>query len=152
MRDGAVWTTVPAHADRQYKRELKNACSWSIKHTWSHLIVQAELMADIILTAFRTYCQPIHEFWAHPMADTVTFGKYVTGLRQKSKESKFGTSENDMLREIVFSLNDQWLKERLLRVKSHNWESDRPLQSSWDCQSKIAGNEYNTARKSNTCS
>lgn len=79
-------------------------------------------MADV-LAAFRTYCQPKkntvferHQFWAHPMADLITIEKYVTELRQKSKDCEFGASENDMIRDkIVFSLNDQRLKERLLR-------------------------------------
>ncbi|KAK7879228.1 hypothetical protein WMY93_033987 [Mugilogobius chulae] len=79
-------------------------------------------VADI-LAAFRTYCQPKkntvferHQFWAHPMAESVTIEKYVTELRQKSKDCEFGPSETDMIRDkIVFSLNDQRLKERLLR-------------------------------------
>ena len=78
---------------------------------------------DDILDAFKTYCQPKkntvferHQFWAHPMTDSVTIEKYVTELRQKSKDCEFGASENNMIREkIVFSLNDQRLKERLLR-------------------------------------
>lgn len=89
-------------------------------------VVQAnetELTEGDILTAFRTYCQPKkntvferHQLWAHPMADTVTIEKYVTELRQKSKDCEFGASENDMIRDkIVFGLNDQRLKERLLR-------------------------------------
>lgn len=50
------------------------------------------------------------------MADTVTIEKYVTELRQKSKDCEFGASENNMIRDkIVVSLNDQRLKERLLR-------------------------------------
>lgn len=84
---------------------------------------EAELIVDDILTAFGIYCQPKkntvferHQFWAHPMADTVTIEKYVTELRPKSKDCEFGVSENDMIRDkIVFNLNDQRLKERLLR-------------------------------------
>lgn len=76
-----------------------------------------------ILAAFRTYCQPKkntvferHQFWAHPMAENVTIEKYVTELRQKSKDCEFGASENDMIRDkIVFSMTDRCLKERLLR-------------------------------------
>lgn len=50
------------------------------------------------------------------MADAVTIEKYETELRQKSKDCEFSASENDMKRDkIVFSLYDQWLKERLLR-------------------------------------
>lgn len=50
------------------------------------------------------------------MAEMVTIEKYVTELRQKSKDCEFGASENDMIRDkIVFNLNDQILKQRLLR-------------------------------------
>lgn len=95
---------------------------------------EAELTVDDILYAFKAYCQPKkntvferHQFWAHPMSESVTIEKYVTELRQKSKDCEFGASEYDMIRDkIVFSLNDPRLKERLLR------ESDLTLERAID--------------------
>ncbi|KAL6476523.1 hypothetical protein MHYP_G00150220 [Metynnis hypsauchen] len=50
------------------------------------------------------------------MVDLASIDKYVTELKQKSKDCEFGGSENDMIRDkIVFRVNDQHLKERLLR-------------------------------------
>ena len=81
-----------------------------------------ETMNDI-LKAVDAYCLPKknvvferHQFWAYAMADSASVGKYVTELKQKSKDCEFGGSENNMIRDkIVFSVNDQHLKERLLR-------------------------------------
>lgn len=81
---------------------------------------------DDVLAAFRAFCQSKkntvferHQFWAHPLPDSITIEKYVTELRQKSKDCEFGASENDMIRDmIVFRMNDQRLKERLLREPS----------------------------------
>lgn len=73
-----------------------------------------------VLEAFRSYCQLKkntvfeYQFWAHPMAESITIEKYVTELRQKRKNCD--ATENDMIRDqIVFSMHDQRLKERLLR-------------------------------------
>lgn len=76
-----------------------------------------------ILAAFRAYCLPKkntmferHQFWVYLMAESFTIEKYVTELRKKSKDYEFDNSENDLIRDkIVFSMNDQDLKERLLR-------------------------------------
>jgi len=79
-------------------------------------------MQDIV-TALEKYCLPRknvvferHQFWAYPMPDSITIDKYVTELKQKSKDCEFGSTESEMLRDkIVFSIGDQRLKERLLR-------------------------------------
>lgn len=76
-----------------------------------------------IITALEKYCLPKknvvferHQFWAYPMPDSITIDKYLTDLKQKSKDCEFGTMESDMIRDkIVFSTTDQRLKERLLR-------------------------------------
>ncbi|KAL1268589.1 hypothetical protein QQF64_033952 [Cirrhinus molitorella] len=50
------------------------------------------------------------------MTDSITIDKYVTELKQKSKDCEFGSTESDMIRDkIAFSISDQRLKERLLR-------------------------------------
>ncbi|KAK7886269.1 hypothetical protein WMY93_025890 [Mugilogobius chulae] len=82
----------------------------------------APTMAEI-LKAFRDYCSPQknvvferHQFWSHPMLTAITVDRYVTELRQKSKNCEFGANEDDMIRDkLVFSINDTRLKERLLR-------------------------------------
>lgn len=81
-----------------------------------------ETMQDIV-TAMEKYCLPRknivferHQFWAYPMLDAINIDKYVTELKQKSKDCEFGSTESDMIRDkIVFSISDQRLKERLLR-------------------------------------
>lgn len=83
---------------------------------------EEETMQDIV-TALEKYCLPRknivferHQFWAYPMLDTSNIDKYVTDLKQKSKDCEFGSAESDMIRDkIVFSISDQRLKERLLR-------------------------------------
>lgn len=50
------------------------------------------------------------------MADGITVDRFITELRQKSKDCEFGPSENDMLRDkLVFSITNPSLKKRLLR-------------------------------------
>lgn len=79
-------------------------------------------MADV-LTAFKEYCSPQknvvferHLFWSHAMSSGTAVDRFITELRQKSKDCEFGRSEDDMLRDkLVFSINDPRLKERLLR-------------------------------------
>ncbi len=81
-----------------------------------------ETMQDIV-TALEKYCLPRknvvferHQFWAYPMPDSITIDKYVTELKQKSKDCECGSTESDMIRDkIVLSISDQCLKERLLR-------------------------------------
>ncbi len=49
------------------------------------------------------------------MADGMRVDRFITELRQKSKDCEFGPSENDMLRDKpVFSITNPSLKERLL--------------------------------------
>lgn len=57
-----------------------------------------------------------YQFWSHTMSSGITVDRFVTELRQRSKDCEFGRSEDDMLRDkLVFSINDTRLKERLLR-------------------------------------
>lgn len=78
---------------------------------------------DDVITAFKEYCSPQknvvferHQFWSHPMSEGTSVDRFITELRQKSKDCEFGQSENDMLRDkMVFSITDTHLKERLLR-------------------------------------
>lgn len=82
----------------------------------------SESMEDV-LTAFKDYCSPQknvvferHLFWSHAMSSGTAVDRFITELRQKSKDCEFGPSEDDMLRDkLVFSINDPRLKERLLR-------------------------------------
>lgn len=90
---------------------------------YNTLNLREEEAVKDVLPAFEAYCLPKkntvferHQFWMYPMTASVFINKYVTELRQKSKDCEFGASENDMIRDkIVFSMNDQYLKERLLR-------------------------------------
>nr|XP_054591203.1 uncharacterized protein K02A2.6-like [Nothobranchius furzeri] len=48
----------------------------------------------------------------------IVVDRYITELRQKSKDCEFGQNVDDMIREkLVFSINDSRLRERLLRDK-----------------------------------
>ena len=90
---------------------------------YNTLSLPEEKTMNDILMAFEAYCLPKkntvferHQFWAHPMTVSGSIDKYVTKLRQKSEDCEFGAAENDMIRDkIVFSMDDQRLKERLLR-------------------------------------
>ena len=82
-----------------------------------------DIVMDDVLEAFKEYCSPQknvvferHQFWSHAMSPGITVDRFITELRQKSKDCEFGRSEDDMLRDkLVFSINDSRLKERLLR-------------------------------------
>lgn len=82
-----------------------------------------EVTVDKILEAFRNYCTPKknvvferHQFWTCVMHEPMQIDKFVTELRQKSKNCEFGTSEDDMIRDkIVFSVTDKSVTEKLLR-------------------------------------
>lgn len=84
---------------------------------------EEEKMMDNVLESFRMYFSPQknvvferHLFWSHPMIEGTSVDRFITELRQKSKDCEFGPSENDMLRDkLVFSIIDSHLKERLLR-------------------------------------
>lgn len=55
------------------------------------------------------------------MAESVTIEKYV--IEQEKEECDFRTSDNDMIRDkIIFSMNEQRLKERLLREPHFTFE------------------------------
>lgn len=91
-----------------------------------------------VLKAFKDYCSPQknvvferHQFWSHMMVPGISVDKFITELRQKSKDCEFGRSEDDMLRDkLVFSIDDSRLKERLLR------ETDLTLRKAIDiCRS-----------------
>ena len=82
-----------------------------------------EVTMEEVLTAFRDYCSPRknivferHQFWSHTMSSGILVDRFITELRQKSKDCEFGRHEDDMIRDkLVFSINDARLKERLLR-------------------------------------
>lgn len=73
-----------------------------------------ELTVEEVLTAFKNYCSPQknvvferHQFWSHPMSPGITVDRYITELRQKSKDCEFGRNVDDMIRDkLVFSIND----------------------------------------------
>ena len=81
-----------------------------------------DVTMEDVLDAFKDYCSPLknvvferHLFWSHPMTGGTSVDRFITELRQKSKDCEFGISENDMLRDkLVFSMTDSHLKERLL--------------------------------------
>lgn len=83
-------------------------------HRWEH--------RNNVITAFKEYCSPQnnvvfewHQFWSHAMSSGFTMDRFITELRQKSKDCEFCRREDDMLRDkLVFSINDPRLKERLL--------------------------------------
>lgn len=82
-----------------------------------------EISMEDVLIAFKNYYSPQknivfqrYQFWSHTMLSGITVDRFVTELRQRSKDCEFGRSEDDMLRDkLVFSINDTRLKERLLR-------------------------------------
>ncbi|XP_060789528.1 uncharacterized protein LOC132894151 isoform X2 [Neoarius graeffei] len=82
-----------------------------------------DISMEDVLMAFKEYCSPLknvvferHQFWSHAMSSGITVDRFITELRQKSKDCEFGRSEDDMMRDkLVFSINDPRLKERLLR-------------------------------------
>ena len=114
-KDEKVQVAILLHAIGEEALEVYNTLDVDVGE-------DGDLTVSGILDAFKAYCLPRkntvferHQFWAHPMKK-ISIEKYVTELRQKSKDCEFGASENDMIRDkIVFSLNDQRLKERLLR-------------------------------------
>uniref|UniRef100_A0A1A8IVJ0 Peptidase A2 domain-containing protein n=1 Tax=Nothobranchius kuhntae TaxID=321403 RepID=A0A1A8IVJ0_NOTKU len=83
------------------------------------------LTVEEVLKAFKTYCSPQknvvferHQFWSYPMSPGIVVDRYITELRQKSKDCEFGPNVDDMIRDkLVFSINDSRLKERLLHDK-----------------------------------
>ncbi|KAK0139061.1 hypothetical protein N1851_024415 [Merluccius polli] len=83
----------------------------------------ANATMEEVLKAFKDYCSPQknivferHQFWSHTMSTGISVDRFITELRQKSKNCEFGRNEEDMIRDkLVFSINDTRLKERLLR-------------------------------------
>ncbi|XP_028329405.1 zinc finger protein 2-like [Gouania willdenowi] len=75
------------------------------------------------LQAFKNDCGPKknvvferHELWCHQRTSGTPVDRFITELRQKSKDCEFGMIENDMLRDkLVFSITDSHLKARLLQ-------------------------------------
>ena len=63
-----------------------------------------------VLVAFKDYCSPQknvvfkrHQFWSHTISG-ISVDRFITELRQKSKDCKFGRNEDDMIRDkLVFS-------------------------------------------------
>ena len=50
------------------------------------------------------------------MSAEISVDRFITELRQKSKDCEYGRNEDDMIRDkLVFSINDIRPKERLLR-------------------------------------
>ena len=50
------------------------------------------------------------------MSTGIAVDRFITELRQKSKDCEFGRNEVDMIRDkVMLSINDTRLKERLLR-------------------------------------
>ena len=101
-----------------------------------------------IMNAFRRYCIPQknivferHQCWSHSMAEGVSVDKFVTELRQRCNNCKFGAGENDMIRDkLVFSLPDARMKERLLR------ETDLTLDKAVDiCRAAEAAKSQSQA-------
>ena len=64
-----------------------------------------------VLVEFRDYCSPQknvvferHQFWSHRTSSGISVDRFITELRQKSKDCKFGRNEDDMIRDkLVFS-------------------------------------------------
>ena len=120
-KDRKIKVAILLHALGEEALEVYNTLD--IAHGEDEGEEEDEQTVNDILAAFRAYCLPKkntvferHQFWAHPMSGNTTIEKYVTELKQKSKDCEFYTTENDMIRDkIVFSMNDQRLKERLLR-------------------------------------
>lgn len=79
-----------------------------------------DISMEDVLKAFKEYPQKNvvferHQLWSHAMSSGITVDRFVTERRQKNKDSEFGRSEDDMLKDkLVFSINDPRLKERLL--------------------------------------
>ena len=79
----------------------------------------ANATMEEVLKAFKDYCSPQknvlferHQFWSHTMSTGISADRFITELRQKSKDCEFGGNEDDMIRDkLVFSINDTRLKE-----------------------------------------
>ena len=87
-----------------------------------------------VLDKFRHYCKPRqntvyerHCFWSRNQGNCELIDQWIKDLRIKAKLCEFGDQEDLMIRDnIVFSVNDERVKERLLR------ESDLSLSKALD--------------------
>ncbi|KAL5008843.1 hypothetical protein ScPMuIL_014424 [Solemya velum] len=78
---------------------------------------------EAVLAQFRAYCNPRkntvierYNFWMCSQRDGETFDQFVTELRTRAKNCEFGTQTDPMIRDrIIFGINDDRLRERLLR-------------------------------------
>ncbi|KAL5008722.1 hypothetical protein ScPMuIL_014303 [Solemya velum] len=78
---------------------------------------------EAVLAQFRAYCNPRkntvierYKFWMCSQRDGETFDQFVTELRTRAKNCEFGTQTDPMIRDrIIFGINDDRLRERLLR-------------------------------------
>ena len=89
---------------------------------------------ETVLDKFRHYCKPRkntvyerHCFWSRNQGNGELIDQWIKDLRMKAKLFEFGDQEDLMIRDkIVFSVNDEHVKERLLR------ESDLSLSKALD--------------------
>ena len=87
-----------------------------------------------VVDKFRHYCKPRkntvyerHCFWSRNQGNGELIDQWIKDLRIKAKLCEFGDQEDLMIRDkIVFSVNDERVKERLLR------ESDLSLSKAVD--------------------
>ena len=87
-----------------------------------------------VVDKFRHYCKPRkntvyerHCFWSRNQGNGELIDQWIKDLRIKAKLYEFGDQEDLMIRDkIVFSVNDERVKERLLR------ESDLSLSKAVD--------------------
>ena len=78
---------------------------------------------ETVLDKFRHYCKPRkntvyerHCFWPRNQGNGELIDQWIKDLRMKAKLCEFGDQEDLMIRDkIVFSVNDERVKERLLR-------------------------------------
>ncbi|XP_060073561.1 uncharacterized protein K02A2.6-like [Ylistrum balloti] len=78
---------------------------------------------EVLINKFKSYCAPRenitvwrHRFYTRTQGKTETIDEYVTELRIIAKNCKFGTLEDEMLRDrIVCGVFSEKVKERLLR-------------------------------------
>lgn len=64
-----------------------------------------DITMEDVLKTFKDCCSPQknvvferHQFWSHVMVQGISVDKFITELRQKSKDCEFGRCEHDMLR------------------------------------------------------
>lgn len=59
-----------------------------------------------VLKAFRDYCRPQknvvferQQFWPHTMSAEISVHRFITELRQKSKDCELSRNKDDMIRD-----------------------------------------------------